>query len=168
MEPLPFSTEGDTQPSVQLPLFEEPPRDEADKLSSPRSDNPVLPASTCTFCGRTVDPKSDTTYAEVRSWVSGPKKDSAVLRDYTGLYADGDCISLLRSGLHPTQKTLEETANAAPVSETAEYTLVPERSENWHRGYLDGLHDNNLGLSEDEDYNQGFLEGQIHLIQPME
>ena len=159
MEPLPFSTEGHTQPSEQLPLFEEPPRDEADKLSSPRSDDSTLPRATCFFCGRHVDPKSDTTYAEVRSWISGPKKDSAVLRQYTGRYADNDCISLLRAGMHPSQKTLEETADATPSAAFAEFELFPTRSPEWEAGFQDGFSGSDPRLNQNDEYSEGYSDG---------
>lgn len=158
MDMLPSLTETDLTPSVQLPLFEEP-SDEAHVLSSASEDNTVLPAAQCYFCGRGVDPRSDSTYAEVRSWVSGPKKDSAVLRQYTGLYADSDCISLLRAGMHPSQKTLEETSSADPTSERAEFELAPDRSDNWQKGFRDGVIGTRSDI-EEEDYYEGYSEGQ--------
>lgn len=160
MDQLPSLTEDDTQPSVELPLFEEPPVDETHKLSSPRPDDSTLScAAVCHFCGKGVDPKSDTTYAEVRSWVSGPKKDSAVLRQYTGLYADGGCISLLRSGLHPLQKTLEETVGQKPVSELVVTPLVTDRSDQWNEGFSDGFDGKGFRI-DGEDYVDGYEAGK--------
>lgn len=159
MDQLPSLTEEDTQPSVELPLFEEPQIDEAHELSSPRTDDSTPSDSTvCHFCRRPVDPKSASTYAEVRSWISGPKKDSAVLRQYTGLYADSECISLLRSGLHPLQKTLEETAQQKPVSELVIAPLATDRSEQWNKGFADGFAGKSAAMN-DEEYEEGYFAG---------
>lgn len=151
-----------TDPSIQLALFEEP-SDEANKLPSPQADNSAsLFTATCSFCGRPVDPKSDTTYAEVRSWVYGAKKDHAVLRQYTGLYADGNCISLLRSGHHPSQRTLDETADDPPVADLLNETLATDRSPEWLEGFADGVAGKSSRVTDSEDYEDGFLEGQEH------
>ena len=152
-------------PSFQLALFEEP-SDEANKLPSPQADDSAsLLTATCTFCGRPVDPKSDTTYAEVRSWVYGAKKDHAVLRQYTGLYADSNCISLLRSGHHPSQRTLDETANDPPVADTLNETLATDRSPEWLAGFsagISGTRVDHTAILESEDYLDGYTEGEQH------
>lgn len=150
------------EPSVQLALFEEP-SDEAHTLSSPHADDSAsLLTTTCTFCGKPVDPRSDTTHAEVRSWVYGAKKDHAVLRQYTGLYADGNCIALLRSGHHPSQKTLNETAEESPVADRLTETLATDRSSEWLEGFTDAIAGKNSRMTDNEDYEDGFIEGQGH------
>lgn len=162
METSPSSTNNEEEPSVQLALFEEP-SDEAHTLPSPHADDSAsLLTTTCAFCGKPVDPKSDTTHAEVRSWVYGAKKDHAVLRQYTGLYADSNCISLLRSGHHPSQKTLNETAEESPVADRLTKALATDRSPEWLEGFADGIAGKNSLMTDSEDYEDGFLEGQQH------
>lgn len=152
-------------PSVQLALFEEP-SDEANKLPSPQADDSAsLLTATCTFCGRPVDPKSDTTYAEVRSWVYGAKKDHAVLRQYTGLHADSRCISLLRSGHHPSQRTLDETACDPQVADRLTEALATDRSFSWLRGFAEGMagdDSDSTGATDPDDYLDGYAEGEQH------
>ena len=162
----PSSTKNeDEDPSVQLALFEEP-SDEAHQLSSPQADDSAsLLTTTCSFCGKPVDPKSDTTYAEVRSWVYGAKKDHAVLRQYTGSFADSHCISLLRSGHHPSQKTLDETATEAPVADRLTQALATDRSFSWLRGFAEGMAGDDsdpTGATDPEDYLDGYADGEQH------
>ena len=161
METSSSSTKNDG-PTAQLALFEEP-SDEAHKLSSPHTDDSAsLLTATCSFCGRPVDPKSDTTYAEVRSWVYGAKKDHAILRQYTGLYADSHCISLLRSGHHPSQKTLDETAEEPAVTNRLDEALATDRSPEWLLGFGHGVSGHSADFPDDADYQDGYLEGDQH------
>ncbi len=158
------SAESDSSkdPSVQLALFEEP-SDEAHQLSSPHADDSAsLLTATCAFCGRPVDPKSDTTHAEVRSWVYGAKKDHAVLRDYTGRYADSHCISLLRSGHHPSQKTLDETIREPDIADRLTQTLGTDRSAEWLEGFADAIAGKTRAVVDSDDYYDGFTEGEMH------
>lgn len=155
----PTSSEG---PSVQLVLFEEP-SDEANKLASPHADDSAsLLTATCSFCGRPVDPKSDTTYAEVRSWVYGAKKDHAVLRQYTGLHADSHCISLLRAGHHPSQKTLDESIHEPDFADRLTQTLGTDRSPEWLEGFTDAIAGKTRAVVDSDDYYEGFFEGEGH------
>jgi hypothetical protein len=149
-------------PPVQQALFEEQ-NDEAHQLPSPHADNSAsLFTITCSFCGKPVDPESDTTYAEVRSWIHGAKKDRAVLRKYTGLYADSHCISLLRSGHHPSQKTLDETAEDSPVADRLNEALATDRHPEWLEGFADGIAGKSSRITDSEEYEDGYLEGEGH------
>lgn len=164
MEPSPFlTTEADTE-SEQTALFEEP-ANESDKIRPLEQDDQAsLLTTTCHFCGRPVDPKHESTYAEVRTWVHGAKKDSSVLRSYTGLYADSGCIAMLRAGHHPMQKTLEETLAEPAQSDRRFEALATDRSFEWLRGFADGLSGSPSDdlIAEMDDYKEGFLEGEAH------
>lgn len=85
------------------------------------------------------------------------------MREYTGVYADSDCINLLRSGLHPSQKTLDETASAEPTSETIGELLIVSRSTHWLEGFSDGLNGRSAGVrandDDDTEYTDGFVAG---------
>lgn len=161
MEQSPFSTDDeDALASEQLALFEEPANESNLSASSDSDDQASLLTATCNFCGRPVDPKHESTYAEVRTWVHGPKKDSSVLRQYTGLYADSGCVALLRAGHHPMQKTLDETNAEPAISDRITHTLATDRSPEWLRGFTAGNsgagHDS---AEKDPDFLEGFEEG---------
>lgn len=164
MEMSPFSTTEDVDASEQTALFEET-ANESDKVRSPgENDQAILLTTTCHFCGRPVDPKHESTYAEVRTWVHGAKKDSSVLRSYTGLYADSGCIAMLRAGHHPMQKTLEETLAEPAVSDRRFEALATDRSFEWLRGFTDGLSGSQTDdlISQLDDYKEGYIEGEAH------
>lgn len=76
----------------------------------------------CPFCTRTGpdtsgDPESF--YTEVRSWVTGPKLQSPVLREKTGRVAHRECIENLVKGQAADQPTFDEPGTYR-VHETAE------------------------------------------------
>ena len=64
----------------------------------------------CAFCTRAItaaeldDP--DATYREVRSWVTGPKSQSPVLREQTGYIAHVSCVMNQVAGQAADQETL--------------------------------------------------------------
>ncbi len=169
MEPSPFSTDEDVTASKQSALFEEPANESNVLPSSNADDQAGLLTTTCSFCGRPVDPKHESTYAEIRTWVHGAKKDSSVLRQYTGLYADSGCIAMLRAGHHPMQKTLEETINEDPVSDRVTNSLATDRSPDFLKGFslgVAGARHDNLD-SESFDFQDGYEEGHSAFIMKM-
>jgi hypothetical protein len=81
-----------------------------------------------------------TTYLEVRAWVRGAKKDSAVLRQYTGRIACGDCIAKLRAGISPHAQDFEAALDApafpAPVNPNG--AIFTDVSRDYRTGHDDG------------------------------
>jgi hypothetical protein len=58
----------------------------------------------CYFgCGKMVRNGDDTAYTEVSSWVHGPKRDGATLREETGRRAHAECIEKAKAG-QPTDQ----------------------------------------------------------------
>jgi hypothetical protein len=110
-----------------------------DKPEKYESDKPQSGgASTCTYCGRGVNPDDESTFKEIRSWVYGVKKDSAVLRTYTGRQACSDCISNLRSGIAPDQPNLNALLDATPEKRTTE-SIYTDRSPAYIAGFAAGI-----------------------------
>src|SRR3954469_3062673 len=93
----------DSGPTEEVPLFESPATggQDAKDLSRESGGDVTVGQHYCSICLRRVSMDDPTTYLEVRAWVRGAKKDSAVLRQYTGLVACGDCIAKLRAGVSP-------------------------------------------------------------------
>jgi hypothetical protein len=60
----------------------------------------------CFFCGDPVNQDAPDLFQEVSEWVSGPKKHGAVLREYTGNVAHGECVEKLKAGQAPDQEPL--------------------------------------------------------------
>ena len=60
----------------------------------------------CPFCHASVDKHDPTTWHLVRGWVTGTKKDSMTMREYTGLYAHNACIKKVKTGQAPDQPSL--------------------------------------------------------------
>jgi hypothetical protein len=110
-----------------------------DKSEKSESDKPQSGgASTCTHCGRGINPDDESTFKEIRSWVYGAKKDSAVLRTYTGRQACSDCISNLRSGIAPDQPNLNALLDATPEERTTE-SIYTDRSPAYIAGFAAGI-----------------------------
>lgn len=154
--------------TYQPALFsEEVASDKENITSQVASDSPALDSgSSCTYCGRRVDTDDDATHKEVRTWVSGPKKDSAVLRTYTGRYACGDCVSKLRAGIAPDQPELEALLDTTPTTSNVGEILT-DRSLAYNSGYSDGLEGRpgdaarlHLIGSDVYDYTEGFEVGK--------
>lgn len=122
-----------------VPLFESPTNEatnEKDVSSEDPGDATESP-NHCSFCGRRVSLDDPTTYSEVLSWIRGPRKDSSVLRKYTGSHACGDCIAKLRSGLSPKEVDFE-TALDAPAESAPAGDIFTDRSASYATGYADG------------------------------
>jgi hypothetical protein len=69
------------------------PRGTEDLGSEETVDDFIAPqTTTCMFCFAPVDLESDYTYYEVTTFVRGPRRDSAVLRAYSGRYSCRYCI----------------------------------------------------------------------------
>jgi hypothetical protein len=121
----------------------------------------------CSFCGTKVDPKDKSTYAEIRSYVHGEKKDSAVLRNYTGRYAHEACVNNLKSGIAPDQPNLNSAMDSS-IEQPEDQDLPTDQSESYIKGYKDGFEDtynNDPALSgnqriDPEEYETGYIAGE--------
>lgn len=60
----------------------------------------------CRFCDKRLEVDDPTIYREVKSWVTGPKLDSPVLREQTGGLACRACIKKLVAGQAVDQEPL--------------------------------------------------------------
>lgn len=60
----------------------------------------------CAMCPNQLNADDPDVYEEVTSWVGGPKKDGAVLRQHTGNFAHGDCVRKKQEGQAPGQEPL--------------------------------------------------------------
>ncbi len=55
----------------------------------------------CVACDLPVDLDADDTHYETTVWVKGPKRDGAVLREYTGRFMHGECVIMITNGVAP-------------------------------------------------------------------
>lgn len=64
----------------------------------------------CAACGERISASDlddpDSIYVEVKSWVTGPKLQSPVLRERTGQLAHKDCIIKMLDGEAPDQQPI--------------------------------------------------------------
>lgn len=116
---LPIETLSQTN---SLDLSKKVGNDESNAQKQSLDDNPqaVELSSECAFCRRYVDAQDESTYFETVSWVHGKKKDSSVLRKYTGRKACSDCIALLRSGIDPRNEDLLGSLDAPATSDSVD------------------------------------------------
>jgi hypothetical protein len=161
-----MTAKADQQILEQPSLFEDMSYETNSKKQNRPNDKVSVPneASVCTFCGGSVDPDDESTYYEVRTWVHGVKKDSSVLRTYTGLYACSSCITKLRGGVAPTQKDLAEILAEPAVSERAtprfETESSPTHGLGFKAGYATIIHGEPvLTLADKEMQDQEFANG---------
>lgn len=134
------------------------------------TDNKELGATShssgCYFCGASAEADDPTSYEEVTSWVRGKKKDSSVLRVYTGRRACKECIDKLRVGIAPDQVGVVEALDAAGAFRTGEYDLITDRSAAYLNGFSAGrngeafIEKYHLLSDEYRDYREGYDEGQ--------
>lgn len=101
-------------PTVQTRLFDTPAPSGATDETNAQASNPVndqdAVSCKCFFCGARVSRNDKSAYHEATSWVKGEgKKDSAVLRKYTGNVGCSDCINKIRNGMDAGQPELLET-----------------------------------------------------------
>lgn len=61
----------------------------------------------CKLCDKEItEEQRPDAYEEITAWVSGPKKDGAVLRTHTGNNAHAECIQAEMAGVTPGQASL--------------------------------------------------------------
>lgn len=125
----------------------------------------VAVGQTCKYCSTPVDVSDEATYSEVLSWVHGKKKDSSVLRRYTGSYSCGDCINLLRTGVDPRQPNALQLLEEPSVSlKVGDKILFTDQSADYAAGYTWGLQpvtENEIDIDqEDSDWKEGYLAGK--------
>jgi hypothetical protein len=120
--------------------------------------------ASCEFCKTRLDLSDEKTHHEVISWVYGKKRDSAVLRQYTGKVACEPCIRVLKTGVDPRERTALELVDDASVSMTiGDNTLFTDRSPVYAHGFTAGLAGNPDGLDPemmDPNWKEGFVAGQ--------
>jgi ribosome modulation factor len=116
---------------------------------------------------RRISLDDSTTYLEVRAWVRGAKKDSAVLRQYTGDIACGDCIAKLRSGVSPHAQDFETAldAPAAPAPVQHDGAIFTDTSTAYRTGFADGYagrpsEPEKYILVSREEYRNGWVDGR--------
>lgn len=131
-----------------------------------KDDSPpaVAVGPTCAFCSTPVDASEESTHSEVLSWIRGKKKDSSVLRSYTGRYACSPCIKVLRSGIDPREPNAFQLLEEASVSvAVGDKVLFTDQSPIYTAGFSAGLNgnpDNRDPNSMHPDWKEGFLVGQ--------
>lgn len=156
----------DSGKTEEVPLFESPATGGQDEKELQGKDPTDAGGSqrNCTFCGRRVSLDDPTTYSQITSWVRGPKKDSPVLREYTGLLSCGDCIAKLRAGVSPTSSDFEEALDAPSEPADVPDTIFTDQSYQYRKGFSDGytnLAPDSSGLaSKIDDYQDGWSAGQ--------
>lgn len=139
--------------------------DEEENLEASNSedDSEVNTSNSCDFCGQYADPKDPSTFSEVRTWVGGSKKDSAVLRVYTGRSAHRDCIELERRGIGANQQNLDELLNETPQRADVPDDIFTDKSIEWRTGFRHGREgsaiDPPVGESQRADYEDGYHAG---------
>jgi hypothetical protein len=158
----------DSGPTEEVPLFESPAtggQDEKD-LSRESGGNVTVGQHHCSICFRRVSMDDPTTYLEVRAWVRGAKKDSAVLRQYTGLVACGDCIAKLRAGVSPHAQDFEAAldAPAFPALVDPNAAIFTDVSPDYRTGHDDGYagrpsEPGKYILDSMDEYRNGWVDG---------
>lgn len=155
----------DSITTEQNALFE-PPADGASGAENLPSKDPSDVTESqrhCTFCRRRISLDDPTTHSEVTAWVRGPKKDSSVLREYTGRNACGDCITKLRAGISPDAKDFETLLSEEPEKSSVEVHIFTDRSPGYIKGYGDGRTNTvpfpDVDSSEVTDYYLGWSDG---------
>lgn len=154
----------DSEKTEAVPLFESPANEATDEKNVPSKDSGDAAESSnhCSFCGRRVSLDDPTTHSEVISWIRGPRKDSSVLRKYTGSHACGDCISRIRSGLSPKEVDFETAlASEREVPHPSDESIFTDRSYDWSQGYRFARAGNPTSpvLEENAEFMEGFQSG---------
>lgn len=161
----------DSEKIKEVPLFESPATGGQDEKEL-QSEDPTDAGGSqrhCSFCSRRVSVDDPTAYSQITSWVRGPKKDSPVLREYTGLVACGNCIAKLRAGVSPTSPDFEEAldAPAEPVRADYDGSIFTDQSESYLNGHsigysgmdLDPSYYDGLTHQEMQEFRDGWLDG---------
>lgn len=119
--------------------------------------------SSCFFCHKRLDPGAESTCLEIRSWVRGPKKDSAVLRTYTGKGAHDTCVNKLRAGIDPNHRELLESVDDPDSSEESAETIPTDRSDGYRAGHAAASSGGLAKLPPDAsaDFAEGFRDGNL-------
>lgn len=161
----------DSEKIKEVPMFESPATGGQDEKELQGKDPTDAGGSQrhCSFCSGRISVDDPTTYSQITSWVRGPKKDSPVLREYTGLVACGNCIAKLRAGVSPTSSDFEEAldAPAEPVHADYDGSIFTDQSEFYLRGHSVGYSGMDLdpecytGLTygQMDEYRNGWLDG---------
>lgn len=127
------------------------------------NDTPPSSGNSCAYCGKYVDPSDESTYSQITSWVSGKKKDSAILRTYTGRYACKYCIELQRAGLGPDQAEVFGLLDEPVVSRADDdVDLFTDETKDYKAGYAAGLVGENVISFEfvSDDFRRGYVAGK--------
>lgn len=151
-------------PGEAQQLFEVGTNEEANlEESNPEDDSEVNASNSCEFCGQYANPKDPSTFSEVRTWVGGPKKDSAVLRVHTGRLAHRNCIELERRGIGANQQNLDELLDEAPQRADVPDDIFTDKPIEWRTGFRHGREgspiDPPVGESQLADYEDGYRAG---------
>lgn len=133
----------DSVKTETVPLFESPGIEAgiAKDVSSQSGGDAPVGQHYCSICLRRVSLDDPTTHSEIRAWVRGTKKDSAVLRQYTGNLACGDCIARIRAGVGANTPDFETALDSiAPAPQDNRGAIFTDMSAAYRTGYDDGLH----------------------------
>lgn len=159
-----LATKSSDDPGEAQQLFEVGTNEEESaEESNTENDSEVNASNSCEFCGQYANPKDPSTFSEVRTWVGGPKKDSAVLRVHTGRLAHRDCIELERRGIGANQQNLDELLDEAPQRADVPDDIFTDKSIEWRTGFRHGREgypiDPPVGEQQLADYEDGYRAG---------
>lgn len=116
----------------------------------------------CEFCGSILDEDKNPAdiYYNITAWVRGPKKDGAVLRDYTGQTACVICIRAFQAGQPAGSPTLFDEQVAPINTVEPEITEYVNSSTEYDAGFEAGFRGDELVTEKSRLYMSGYDAGR--------